>query len=490
MAALWEGAHFGQAAALYDASGQERLPVEATILRARAYLKVNEAPSAINLLEGDRKNNAAPSAQRSLVLASAYARVGNYGVADELFAEAEAAACRQDDPDLLDDIAYARAKRYLFEQHPEQARELLARVRLAKTTFGQLRALHLESFLLRRESRHHDQARVLMELLGRIDPHRTDYMEIRAWATQTLAALARELYIPEALSAIDRQLGGVEWPSDFDTRRFLTLKALGWAYALRGDYFNAFRFLKLSSKKATTDAWRAIAAADRAQLARCKREHLWSRQELAEAEDYAANVNWDAVRDESRLGLLLLAELFVPIDAARASYYEARFNEHGNITRTNYYLKNDPRLKALAQYSAAIVSLSVGHRKVGLDLLRKALQTFGAHGYGWRAGQCALKLYEETHDVVYAAVAKEHLRFYAGSWLGDELRAMVTPAIKLPPMQKRVYEALCKGYSTAQIASEIGRSQFTIRNHIKLIFKALGVNSRAALIASSQNRTT
>jgi hypothetical protein len=119
--------------------------------------------------------------------------------------------------------------------------------------------------------------------------------------------LGRELFLPEALPEIEGQLGGVDWPSDFDDRRFQTLKALGWACALRGDYFNVFRFLRLSSRKATNDAWRAIAATERAELARCKGEHLRSRQELAEAEEYAANVNWDAIRDEARRPIRIAA---------------------------------------------------------------------------------------------------------------------------------------------------------------------------------------
>ncbi|MHB8433586.1 MAG: helix-turn-helix transcriptional regulator [Candidatus Tyrphobacter sp.] len=483
IAASWDAGRFREAAATYDREAGKRPPPHAALFRARAYLKEDDAPAAIKLLDGIATSDPAIAARRDLFLASAHALVGHYDVADELFGAAYAAARLSSDRELANDVVYYRAQRYLFERRPDAARALLPEARTLHTVFAELRTLHLESFILDQEGMHHDQARVLMHVLSRIDPNSLAFVEIRAWATNTLATLARELYLPEALSEIERQLGGTQWPDDFDDRRFQTLKALGWACALRGDYFNAFRFLRLCSRKATSDAWRTVAAAERAELARCNGEPLWSRQELAEAEEYAAAVDWNAVRDEARVVLLLLAELFVPIDAAKASYYQARFNDAGAIAERNHHLTSDPRLGALAGYSAAIVNLATDHRKIAIDLLKKALATFGSHAYDWRAGRCALRLYEATREIAYLDAARELLRHYAHSWLGDELRKLAERPVALPPMQARVLEQLRKGLSTAEIATVLGRSEFTIRNHIKLIFKAFQVNSRAALIA-------
>ena len=52
-------------------------------------------------------------------------------------------------------------------------------------------------------------------------------------------------------------------------------------------------------------------------------------------------------------------------------------------------------------------------------------------------------------------------------------------------MQERVFNMICQGLSTEAIATRMGRSPSTVRNHVKLIFKALGVNSRAALVAKA-----
>ncbi|MBD5657068.1 MAG: helix-turn-helix transcriptional regulator [Candidatus Eremiobacteraeota bacterium] len=53
----------------------------------------------------------------------------------------------------------------------------------------------------------------------------------------------------------------------------------------------------------------------------------------------------------------------------------------------------------------------------------------------------------------------------------------------LTKAQRAVYDLLVRGRSTSEIAAELGRSEFTVRNHIKVIFKAFRVNSRPALLA-------
>jgi DNA-binding NarL/FixJ family response regulator len=53
----------------------------------------------------------------------------------------------------------------------------------------------------------------------------------------------------------------------------------------------------------------------------------------------------------------------------------------------------------------------------------------------------------------------------------------------LTASQQAVYEQLVLGLSTRDIARQLNRSEFTIRNHVKAVFKTLGVKSRASLVA-------
>ena len=56
-------------------------------------------------------------------------------------------------------------------------------------------------------------------------------------------------------------------------------------------------------------------------------------------------------------------------------------------------------------------------------------------------------------------------------------------ALSLPPMQRLVFEEICRGKTTKQIAEELQRSEHTIRNHAKLIFRTFGVKGRTSLVA-------
>ena len=53
---------------------------------------------------------------------------------------------------------------------------------------------------------------------------------------------------------------------------------------------------------------------------------------------------------------------------------------------------------------------------------------------------------------------------------------------KILPMQRLVFDEICKGNTTRQIAEELHRSRYTITNHTKLVFKAFGVKNRSSLI--------
>lgn len=67
-------------------------------------------------------------------------------------------------------------------------------------------------------------------------------------------------------------------------------------------------------------------------------------------------------------------------------------------------------------------------------------------------------------------------------------RAHNNGSLVLPPMQRLVFEEICKGKTTREIAEELHRSKHTISNHIKMIMKTLGVRTRSALIAQALHR--
>jgi PAS domain S-box-containing protein len=67
--------------------------------------------------------------------------------------------------------------------------------------------------------------------------------------------------------------------------------------------------------------------------------------------------------------------------------------------------------------------------------------------------------------------------------------ALPTAHPHLTPRQVEVLRLLEQGRSTKQIAAELHLSTETVRNHIRRLFRALGVNSRLEAVAAVRNAT-
>jgi DNA-binding NarL/FixJ family response regulator len=63
-----------------------------------------------------------------------------------------------------------------------------------------------------------------------------------------------------------------------------------------------------------------------------------------------------------------------------------------------------------------------------------------------------------------------------------------TPPAHLTPRQAEVLRLLEQGRSTKQIARELHLSPETVKNHVRHLLKALGVNTRLEAVAAVRNR--
>ena len=68
---------------------------------------------------------------------------------------------------------------------------------------------------------------------------------------------------------------------------------------------------------------------------------------------------------------------------------------------------------------------------------------------------------------------------------GDDER-LTPPPPHLTPRQVEVLRLLEQGRSTKQIAAELHLSTETVRNHVRRLFRALGVNSRLEAVAAAR----
>ncbi|HEV3091417.1 MAG TPA: LuxR C-terminal-related transcriptional regulator [Candidatus Cybelea sp.] len=144
------------------------------------------------------------------------------------------------------------------------------------------------------------------------------------------------------------------------------------------------------------------------------------------------------------------------------------------------------RHRAYLKRVTGIVELALGNRARGLADLREARGIFERLGFDFRVGECLVAEYRATRDRDLLPLIGERLRNYQHSWLAKELsQEAEAPKPPLSPMQQAVFEQLCKGKSTAEIAAALERSEYTVSNHIKEIFKVFEVKSRGALLAKA-----
>ena len=73
-----------------------------------------------------------------------------------------------------------------------------------------------------------------------------------------------------------------------------------------------------------------------------------------------------------------------------------------------------------------------------------------------------------------------------GLFEGSPDDSPTTPPPHLTPRQVEVLRLLERGCSTKQIAAELHLSTETVRNHIRRLFRSLGVNSRLEAVAAAR----
>jgi DNA-binding CsgD family transcriptional regulator len=450
--------------------------------RARIALET-DAASAVDLLLGlrERLRTDIDRLYAEVLLGSSFAELREYETADAHF---ERARLLLDHRSLAQvaSLAAARGRRYIHELRIGDAWRCYEATLGDRRLDGRIRSEQLKGEIHRAEARNGEHAASLMRLLSMIGGDVDTHIALWYRAVADLALAACEIPAPAAAATVAEALEAHPvWSAGFATEHFYALHALAWCKALSGDALGAFRYLREAGALAESLGnlpLRAIVLLDRAQLARNAHEEHWCANELAAAIDLLRSVDWPHTSAYERTVLPLLAEVLAPTDAQSAAAALARYTALTNA--------RDPIVLA----ARGIVHVADGRTREGVRDLSAAYDAFERAGSEWRAGKVAIALAQATGVDRWRLLALENLEFYASSWLYAQACELaeseaLPEGMSLTPMQERVFTMICQGLSTETIATRLGRSPSTVRNHVKLIFKALGVNSRAALVAKA-----
>ncbi len=307
----------------------------------------------------------------------------------------------------------------------------------------------------------------------------------RAKALRGLAVLVRELPLPREARRARETYAAIKWAPGTRLDRFQTLRYLGWIDALEGDELAAFKAFRAASVLAPSEHWRVLCLTDRAYLARNTGERTFARDVLHEAHEVAQNLSWQETQREEGSSLFMLAELFATIDPAVSQKYLAQFRSLNTPVMFGIsYDDADPHMRAFAAYSSGKAFLELGEKEEATAMLLEAREIFDAFHYGWRSALCALALHRATGEATWLVEARRQVAPWPQSWVAREIAAGpgdISAESRVSKAQRAVLDLLLEGKSNAAIAKALGRSPYTVRNHIARLFRIYEVCNRTQL---------
>lgn len=488
--AAFQSANFDTAAEqLHRVLSQSPAAVEAALLLARVELRRGDPPGAVAALTRHVRNaRREAKAEAAMLKGVAFSRLGDMASSRAQFRDA--ASLLKPEDELRGELTYHTAAAEWIERRLDRAAKFLNQIPPVRSPDLDLHVSILRGAIASANENLPEQGALLLQALRRLRSPKDAEVYLYGMLITHIASLSEELPGTELRDAAIVHVDKVPWTSEIADLHFHAVRAIAWRHALEGDEFSAFRRLKEALATANSDAWRVAALTDRAYLAAALGEKRWAAQELRDAHELASTIDWNAVAGEEKLALPVLAEMFAERDPAVAIAYVTTFTNIGKNYPRILSSRHDRRVEALEAYSLGRVQLALGERGEAKRLLTQAWSIYSEFGMPWRAARAALAIAQIENAAEWQHRAQTALAAYPRSWLARgaapaRSSAHVVPGPDAPSLtaaQRLVFEMLLEGRGTEEIANALGRSTFTVRNHIKAIFKAYSVNSRSALI--------
>jgi DNA-binding CsgD family transcriptional regulator len=357
-----------------------------------------------------------------------------------------------------------------LDGHAPQEPEWRARYDLLRGQFSAAR----EQFI--------EQARFANRALDLLEREAPDHAYLIANAARTLAVIVRDVPAPgvERLQRLYQTLGDDE---GFTGARFHTLRALGWAHAVRGDCQAAMSLVLRALAEALSDLERIYACADHALVAIFAEERYSSSAVAASslARELARKVQWQELVSNDVAALPLVAQVAAETGALEeAQLFCDLAAECRPRIRPRFSLAHDRRFEAMTQEATAL-AYADRNRSVAFEAAVSAHATYTRMDHHWRAARMAILLLQITRATIWRDRALSHLESYPKSPFH---RLLDRPRL-LTKRQEDVLGHIRMGLSDFEIAEKLGISYKTVRIHLGRVLQAYGVKNRTALVAKS-----
>lgn len=304
---------------------------------------------------------------------------------------------------------------------------------------------------------------------------------------QILSALAREVWLPDALQFVARNVRQIQWSPDLRVREYHATRHLAWADALAGRYVNGIRQLMRAHELADDDLLRSMSALDAGWIAFSSGERVNAEAYLSAALERMDSLEWSGRREEESATLLLAAELCAEIDPRRAAQLLETYDRVYPSMPASVGARHSGAFEPVESYARAVVLRARGSASSARKYAKAAYETFAEMRYDWRAARCALFLYDAGCGDSWLEAAKERAREYPRSFIGAQIKRIESdsrsePLARLTPRQREVVRRLIAGDTIDGVASSLNASRNTIKVHLKHIYSTLGVRNRAEFL--------
>jgi DNA-binding CsgD family transcriptional regulator len=309
-----------------------------------------------------------------------------------------------------------------------------------------------------------------------------------------LSAIATDMRVEAPLLEKMRQVRSeIAWAQGVAVEQFHVNRLFAWIDASDGDFSAMFADLRNAEVIAPTRPDTLHVLCDRAYLLGLFGSRAHALTVLDEAHDFALSINWHKTFNEERDALLSLAQLLSNTDGPAAAKVLAQY---GQLTPTGGLAaySRDIRTKAIETYVSACVASANGRASDAPRLFDESFRIYREIGFEWRA----LMVLMSQAETASAAgdFARYVLQRQPNAWLEKlcsgrlslaDLPHVAEPAASGATLSKRqidVLRSLCRGAkSNIEIASELGMSATTVRDHIRDIRAKVGARNRSELIA-------
>lgn len=306
----------------------------------------------------------------------------------------------------------------------------------------------------------------------------------QARTIHALGVAASELIDLSLGRRVRREFEAMTWSSGLRVERFNSVMTLRFLALLEGDLDRAWLLSREAIGVAPTPAYRAVAETYAAVASRLIGDRAAHRIQLEQAWALMRKERWGALEVEARGALTSFA-----LEGASAMPAEARkaVTLYGSLKAKSNPLSavdDDRRIAAFEAGAAARVSEILGRRADAIRHYQASLKIWNALGCSMRSAIVGLDLLRLTGDAAYREPVERALKRAPNAWFAQELERLAGPLATLTKAERAVLPGVLEGKTAKTIAAELGRSHFTVTNHMRNIFAAFEVPSRAALIAT------